>query len=1288
MAMNAARAQLALSILGQINANNQQQSSGGGGGGYITDPVYGAGGAAPHGGSFGSHLWGALGNVLGTPLAAVTSAVKESGQGLDHLFGQARPGEGNFSWSDLGNQIIHPQDRVSTNDILFGNKARNMGDTPYTHAVTNPLQRAAIGLGTSIAVDPLTYVGGIGEGAPKDLAEEVATQTVKRATAAAAVHAGLDALPGSIDEQGALLSKFTHESDVAKILSEGQAATAEARRVGIAGKSVADFLASGDEAPTAARGLGFKGHLIPGTDSAPATAVGDAFAGTKAAIADKFLASPLSGLVNTDRELTLAARSGNPQEAFDAVMTKLAKGGAGAERSGLGATLATQYHNIVGGLSEEDKALAYRIAGGDAMAAADAPKNVTEAAQGIRKFYNDVHDQATEAGVKLGTAENYLPRTMTPADREILQEAGVSPKGAGSKFMSGAHFFAEQARKLVPDENGNYTFLGHTFQAPNGEADVRTAMTQIAHDAVAAKDPQLAEQLGGFFNPNHDASAAQYINGVSGRIAQANAAKRLFAAGIGDTGNVAAHALEDTATAPKALMPAADGARFVGGTETTLAPHAANIQTAMQDLAGRVDDFQGARQGVKDALAGGDTVGAREALGTALHSAIGGGGTVEDAQNDAMRVEKLVGQHFPEGPGGVPFADTGAINKTLGNVFGAMKQHGMDLNDELQAAKTAQPTIVDRLAGDARVADPGAPVAATPRSTAQAALGQDARAVQLVKEAPEQTQQRISSLQGELHTVQHSIDSGSVEATATQQRDLSEYMLARQEQIGSATARLNATDIADKHSAALAESAAELRAQIASNGQGLAKQAITYGDMPERQLQAVAALVKAGAARELSSGIGTPVQVADWLNFATRLSDPQELRGIFKGWDHVVQTLRNYEMLYPGFFPKIAIGHYLNNLPAGVEASDYVGMLKLLAKDSRGTLTDDESELLSNIRSATGRGQVSGTYDNPRDAMEALLGKPTSGTWNPASPRFKAFNASRAAGDKITEVLRGALAHHVLEDGGTVDQAISKIAHYQFDYTDLTPAEQALRRHLVPFYTFTRNNLPLQVEQLMRNPKYMERFFLAKQSIEGLSSPDKNVPGYFNSAFNIRLPWQLHGGATYFTPEMPQQDLAKFINTPSQVANNALGMVSPLVKTPIEDRLGKTFQEQIPLSTSKFVPVPTPIKMVPWLSSALDRLGVFHAQGGQQYMNYRDAYVMEQALPMISRWRRLMPAEASYQDRRLTSLLSFLGIPVSANTALQQAGNAKGQKAAKTLNTTRNHGLQKAVLAYDTMQDG
>jgi hypothetical protein len=186
-------------------------------------------------------------------------------------------------------------------------------------------------------------------------------------------------------------------------------------------------------------------------------------------------------------------------------------------------------------------------------------------------------------------------------------------------------------------------------------------------------------------------------------------------------------------------------------------------------------------------------------------------------------------------------------------------------------------------------------------------------------------------------------------------------------------------------------------------------------------------------------------------------------------------------------------------------------------------------------------------------------------------------NVFLRAGFKVGQTLednaRIALFLDQVKKGKSYDQAGKHVQKYMFDYGDVSPFERSTLKRIMPFYTWSRKNIPLQLEALVRHPDKINKLNLAINNIQqatGAQTPDPSeVPGYITAAGPVYVGQSESGEvAQAITLEnlLPLMDLGpftRFLNTktaptgPSrgelgETASSAMGPVSPFIKAPIE----------------------------------------------------------------------------------------------------------------------------------------
>jgi hypothetical protein len=220
-------------------------------------------------------------------------------------------------------------------------------------------------------------------------------------------------------------------------------------------------------------------------------------------------------------------------------------------------------------------------------------------------------------------------------------------------------------------------------------------------------------------------------------------------------------------------------------------------------------------------------------------------------------------------------------------------------------------------------------------------------------------------------------------------------------------------------------------------------------------------------------------------------------------------------------------------------------------------------------RGVFGEGQYRG--DIARTIRKEIEG----GSRNPLTLRTDnpVLQAGFKFGQTMEDNARIALFIDRVKKGQSYDAAGKAVKKYLFDYGDLSPVEQSVFKRVMPFYTWSRNNIPLQFEALALHPDKMNKINLAKENIQsayGVDVPDPSeVPSYVVDGMPIYLGSNTDPATVsvfQLQNTLPLADLApffRFLNTttePSTIErnrldpaiSNVLSGVSPLIKAPIE----------------------------------------------------------------------------------------------------------------------------------------
>ena len=249
----------------------------------------------------------------------------------------------------------------------------------------------------------------------------------------------------------------------------------------------------------------------------------------------------------------------------------------------------------------------------------------------------------------------------------------------------------------------------------------------------------------------------------------------------------------------------------------------------------------------------------------------------------------------------------------------------------------------------------------------------------------------------------------------------------------------------------------------------------------------------------------------------------------------------------PAHYINNMIGNSIMNMVSGVSPKDVGKATKMIFKYRSGKISDSELKI---IKSAYKHNVISGgflfdskaTYEfDVPTAIEKLAEKVGEN---------KAITWTRKKGEVIDDVSR--LANYIsgLNKFGDSKKAAEQVRKYLFNYNELTNADRAMRV-VVPFWNWTKRNIPLQMKLLMENPQFalnVERF-----------------KDFFNEG-EKGADWQKESGIKisddYYTGlPSPTHDLETLVNPRS-----FLSSATPALKMPLEIMMNKKMYTGNPIS--------------------------------------------------------------------------------------------------------------------------
>ncbi len=172
------------------------------------------------------------------------------------------------------------------------------------------------------------------------------------------------------------------------------------------------------------------------------------------------------------------------------------------------------------------------------------------------------------------------------------------------------------------------------------------------------------------------------------------------------------------------------------------------------------------------------------------------------------------------------------------------------------------------------------------------------------------------------------------------------------------------------------------------------------------------------------------------------------------------------------------------------------------------------------------------------------------------------FKAARAVGQFIEHSQKATAYLGAIAQGKNIDEALQLAEQAGFDYRSLTKFESQIMRRIIPFYSFTRKNIELQLKTLGENPERINqviKFFENTSNLGGgkISEEEKrDLPEYLRNSLGIKLADTPDGLKQYIASfGTPIEGFTDLIN--KHPVLKGISMMNPLLKAPIEIGIGK-----------------------------------------------------------------------------------------------------------------------------------
>lgn len=189
-----------------------------------------------------------------------------------------------------------------------------------------------------------------------------------------------------------------------------------------------------------------------------------------------------------------------------------------------------------------------------------------------------------------------------------------------------------------------------------------------------------------------------------------------------------------------------------------------------------------------------------------------------------------------------------------------------------------------------------------------------------------------------------------------------------------------------------------------------------------------------------------------------------------------------------------------------------------------------------------------GTLEQPASGLAERLGRAGASV---IAPKWQARVARlREQGTRLAFFLDR------LEKGDAPEVAAITVKKYLFDYGELTAFERQVLKRAMPFYTWMRNNVPLQVGHLFAKPQAFAGVQKARTEAAGsepLGLEDAEMPRFMREGLPLRAGENEEGMPQFMrlAGYLPAADIGNFAD-PGQAMQTLVNSLSPFITQPLE----------------------------------------------------------------------------------------------------------------------------------------
>lgn len=296
--------------------------------------------------------------------------------------------------------------------------------------------------------------------------------------------------------------------------------------------------------------------------------------------------------------------------------------------------------------------------------------------------------------------------------------------------------------------------------------------------------------------------------------------------------------------------------------------------------------------------------------------------------------------------------------------------------------------------------------------------------------------------------------------------------------------------------------------------------------------------------------------------------------------DKFNNVFKKYSTLSPGYLLRNFTGNMFNSYLSGMPVSQIVpyttkatkllnktdDLIQKVAKGGEAALSEVDLQDWNLIKQFY-EGGFSRVGTAARDLESVQESFKLGGKYNIVNKASQGIIKANEATDAVNRMALLMYANDDVAKGGKylsklgVETPIDAVKYALMDPSNLSETEQNVIKKIIPFYTFTKQNLMFQATNLIKNTaKYRNVMKALEDSYNDLG--EDSYYDYQKSNMQIPIPWATddEGNQLFLKTNLPLSDLGEILENPLQ---RVVSSTTPLIRTPFELATGtSTFTGQ------------------------------------------------------------------------------------------------------------------------------